>query len=58
MPNNKPAGIDTIKKARKGLTFAQVINITKDAMHNTRMRKVMIKVYNEIDIARMTFALM
>jgi hypothetical protein len=38
--NNKPATMDTIKKARKGLTFAHVIKRTSDAIHTTSMRKV------------------
>lgn len=42
IPSSKPARIDTIKKARKGLNFAQVISNTSRRMLNKTISKVII----------------
>jgi hypothetical protein len=42
IPNSKPAMVETNKKARNGLTFAQVINITRLMMQHKIIIKVML----------------
>ncbi|WP_461460718.1 hypothetical protein [Mucilaginibacter sp.] len=44
MPNNNPANIDTIKKATKGLSFAQVTSIT-NRTRQIKMDSMAIDIY-------------